>query len=113
MSDINFNTNNLDKLPQYKAGFDSLRDAVNNLNSSVGNLEKGLSSYNKQSQETVNWGAKIKSTVKDLVDTFDTAKKAIKFAETALGGWANVAAAAFTAITTYGPQVLDYLNEIF
>ena len=72
MADNNFNFDNLDKLPQYKAAFDNLRTSINSLNTSINDLEKSQTKYNKQNQETVTWGTKIKNTVKDLVGTFDT-----------------------------------------
>ena len=61
--DININADSLRQIPEYKAAFDNLSSAINNLN-------KEVLKYNTQNKESVNWGTKIKATVKDLVDTF-------------------------------------------
>jgi hypothetical protein len=61
--DININADSLRQIPEYKAAFDNLSGAINNLN-------KEVLKYNTQNKESVNWGTKIKTTVKDLVDTF-------------------------------------------
>jgi len=117
----------LNQLPQYKASIDSLRDAVNNLNKEIGNSTDKFTKLNAQNKESVNWGSKIKSSVKDLADTytsfgrvidvvskvFKTGSEAVGIAEEAFTGWVGIAAAAFTLITTYGPQVLDFLGGMF
>jgi hypothetical protein len=104
--DININADNLNQIPQYKAAFDSLKNSIDNLN-------KEILKYNNQNKETVTWGTKIKSAVKDLSETYATCKKAIETVSEAFSGWVGVASAAFTLITTYGPQVLDFLTDMF
>ncbi|OKS84843.1 hypothetical protein [Mucilaginibacter polytrichastri] len=117
----------LSQLPQYKAGFDNLRDAVNNLNKEIVNSTDKFTKLNAQNKETVNWGTKIKSSVKDLANTYSsfktvldivsgalkTGSEAATIASEAMEGWVGIAAAAFTLITTYGPQVLEFLGDMF
>ena len=104
--DININTDSLREIPQYKTAFDSLQSSINNLN-------KEIFKYNNQNKETVSWGAKIKTTVKDLNDTFKTFKDFIEIATDGIKGWQGILSATFTVITTYGPQILDFLSNIF
>ncbi|MFD1255708.1 hypothetical protein ACFQ3S_02785 [Mucilaginibacter terrae] len=111
--DININSDALSQLPKYKAGFDSLRDAVNNLNKEIVASTDKLSKLNVQNLEAENWGTKLKNSVYNLADTYNTLKTAIKEVSGSFSGWAGIAAAAFTLITTYGPQVLDFLNKMF
>lgn len=122
-----FNEDMLNQLPQLKAGINDLRDAINSLNKEITNSTDKFTKLNAQNKETVNWGTKIKSSIKDLADTYDSfgtvinaVSKAFKIgseaatlAEEALTGWVGIAAAAFTLITTYGPQVLDFLGDMF
>lgn len=104
--DININADGLNQVPQYKAAFDSLKSSIDNVN-------KEIIKYNTQNKEVVNWGTKVKGAVKDLYETFDSCKKLIESAGKAFEGWAGIASAAFTLITTYGPQVLDFLSNMF
>jgi hypothetical protein len=118
--DIKINSDALNQLPKYKAGFDSLRDAVFNLNREIVSSTEKLSKLNTENKETVTWGSKIKGTVKELYETYKTFRevvvtvaKELRIATTMAGGWASILAGAFTLITTYGPQVLEYLDHIF
>jgi hypothetical protein len=104
--DINITSEALRQIPEYKAAFDSL-------NTSIKNLNKEILQYNTQSKETVNWGTKIKTGVKDLIDTFSMLKKFLEEATTAFAGWEGILSAAFTIITTYGPDILNFLSEMF
>ncbi|AMR33941.1 hypothetical protein A0256_22080 [Mucilaginibacter sp. PAMC 26640] len=104
--DININAESLKQMPQYKAAFDSLKTSIDNIN-------KEMLKQNAQSKEVVTWGTKIKNSVKDLSDTYELFSKVIGVAKNAVFGWQNILAAVFTLVTTYGPQVLDYLGEIF
>ncbi|TFF32176.1 hypothetical protein [Mucilaginibacter psychrotolerans] len=111
--DININADSVKQIPQYKAAFDSLKTAVDSLN-------KTMLKQNEQSKEAVTWGAKFKTTIKDLADTYksfsdvlEVAGKLMDISKKALSGWLGLASAAFTLITTYGPAVLDYLGEVF
>lgn len=104
--DININADSLRQIPEYKAAFDNLSSAINNLN-------KEVLKYNTQNKESVNWGTKIKATVKDLVDTFKSFNDIIDIATDAFKGWQGILSAAFTIITTYGPQILDFLGDMF
>ncbi len=104
--DININTDSLREIPQYKEAFDSLQSSINNLN-------KEILKYNNQNKETISWGAKIKNTIKDINDAFNTSKEFIKIAGEAFKGWQGILSATFTIITTYGPQILDFLNNMF
>jgi hypothetical protein len=111
--DIKINSDALNQLPKYKAGFDNLRDAVNNLNKEIVNSTDRLSKLNSQQKETETWTMKLKKAVYDLADTYNTLKDVAGKAAESLSSWASIAAAAFTLITTYGPQVLDFLDNIF
>jgi hypothetical protein len=104
--DININADSLRQIPEYKAAFDNLSGAINNLN-------KEVLKYNTQNKESVNWGTKIKTTVKDLVDTFKSFNDIIDIATDAFKGWQGILSAAFTIITTYGPDILDFLGNMF
>jgi hypothetical protein len=104
--DININSESLREIPQYKAAFDSLKTSIDSLN-------KEVLKQNTQSKEAVTWGSKIKTTVKDLADSYELFGKVINIATDGIKGWQNILAAAFTLITTYGPQVLDYLGDMF
>ncbi|QHS56066.1 hypothetical protein GWR56_11170 [Mucilaginibacter sp. 14171R-50] len=104
--DININADSLNQIPQYKAAFDSLKSSIDNVN-------KEIIKYNNQNRESVTWGTKIKGVVKELYETYDTCKKVIKTASDVFKSWTNVASVAFTLITTYGPQVLDFLSDMF
>lgn len=104
--DININTDSLREIPQYKAAFDSLQSSINNLN-------KEILKYNNQNKETVSWGTKVKNTIKELNDTFNTSKEFISITTEAFKGWQGILSATFTIITTYGPQILDFLSNMF
>lgn len=104
--DIVINSNSLREIPQYRAAFDTLKSSVDNVN-------KEIIRYNNQNKESITWGTKVKAAVKDLYETFDTFEKVSEAAEKAFEGWTGIASAAFTLITTYGPQVLDFLGEMF
>ena len=104
--DINVNQDNLKQIPQLKTALDNLRESVTNLN-------KQVITFNEQNKETVTWGTKIKSTVKELTNTFNTFKSITDIASKALGGWSGILAGAFTLITTYGPDVLDFFSDLF
>jgi hypothetical protein len=104
--DISINSESLREIPQYKAAFDSLKTSIDSLN-------KEMLKQNTQNKEAVTWGSKIKTTVKDLADTYELFKGVIGIATKGIKGWQDILAAAFTLITTYGPQILDYLGDMF
>jgi len=46
--DIEITSDALNQLPKYKAGFDNLRDVVNNLNKKIANNTDKLNKLNKE-----------------------------------------------------------------
>ncbi|GAA4093204.1 hypothetical protein [Mucilaginibacter panaciglaebae] len=111
--DVNVNADGLRKISQVNTAFDDLRSSIDGLNNSVSSLNKIQASYNEQNQKTVTWGTKIKAGLINLYDTFEKFGKIIKLAAEGLGGWEGILAGTFTLITTYGPQILDFLGQMF
>ena len=110
---VNVNADGLQEITQVDTAFKNLRDSINGLNDSVGVLNKTQALYNKQNQETANWGSKFKNGFADFADTFDKVGKLLKTAVTGFKDWTNVLAGVFSLITTLGPPILDILDKIF
>lgn len=112
-TDFSLNEDSFKQIPQFTNSINSLKSSINNLNKEITNATDKLNKFNTQNKEATTWGTKVKETVKDLKESFDAIDSAISLAKDAVAGWEGALTAGFTLILTYGPQVLEFLGNLF
>lgn len=101
------------QVPQLTTAINNLRTAMGSLSKEITNTNNSLTKLNNQNKEATTWGSKVKETIKNLKESFDAIDGAISLAKDAVAGWEGALTAGFTLILTYGPQVLEFLGNLF